>query len=360
MGPMLALLPPDSTYAPAPFEPHRLLTHPHLQTVVGEVVARKLPAMHAAWRTAGQEVLFELSDGDRLQGFLHLLPDDPERLRPVVLQLHGLEGHADSHYQVGLSAKAFAAGFHTLRLNFRNCGDTEHLARRLYTGHGTADVLEVVAQLRDRWGFRNVYGTGVSLGANLLLRLLADAGDAPPAGLAGAVAVSPPIEMAAVGKAFREGLNWGYEAFFLNSLKRKLRRKVRLSPGGEELAPVLELLPSIRTLRQFDDLITAPRNGYVDAPDYYARASSGDDLHRIAVSTLIIHAQDDPFLPYGMYASRLEAIRANPHLTALFPTHGGHVGFLSHAGAPRREPWMDERWAENEAIAYLQSLPASR
>lgn len=360
MSPMLALLPPETAYAPAPFEPNRLLLHPHLQTVVGEVFPRRLSAEHDPWRAALQEELFELSDGDRLQAFMHLQPDDPERRRPVVLQLHGLEGHAASHYQVGLSAKAFAAGFHSVRLNFRNCGDTEHLAKKLYTGHGIPDVLEVIAQLRDGWGFRTVYATGVSLGANLLLRLLADAGEAPPAGLAGAVAVSPPIEMAAVGEAFRQGLNWGYEAFFLNSLKRKLRRKVRLSPGGRELAPLVAMLPSIKTLRQFDERITAPCNGYADAKDYYTRASAGGDLPRIAVPTLIIHAQDDPFLPFGMYAPRMDAIRSNPHLTALFPAHGGHVGFLSRPGAARRAPWMDERWAENEAIAYLQSLPSSR
>lgn len=359
MIPMLALLPPETTYRPVPFEPHPVWRHPHLQTIIGEVAPRKLAARHDAWRAACQEVLFELSDGDRMQAFVHLRPDDPERRRPVVLQLHGLEGHAGSHYQVGLSAKAFAAGFHSVRLNFRNCGDTEHLARKLYTGHGIGDVLDVLAQLRAEWGFQTLYLTGVSLGANLLLRLLADAGDQPPAGLEGAVAVSPPIEMEAVGEAFRHGLNWGYEQFFLKSLKRKLERKVRLSPGGQEFAPVVAMLASIKTLRQFDDLVTAPCNGYVDARDYYTRASSGDDLHRIAVPTLIVHAQDDPFLPYGMYAPRMEAIRSNSHLTALFPEHGGHVGFLSRPGAPRREPWMDERWAENEAIAYLASLPTS-
>lgn len=353
---MIALLPPDAPYAPSPFVPSRLLGHAHLQTIVGEIFPRRLSTRHDPWRAARQEVLFELTDGDRLQAFVHLQPDDPARRRPVVLQLHGLEGSADSHYQVGLSAKAFAAGFHSVRLNFRNCGDTEHLARRLYTGHSTGDVLEVLAQLRAEWGFSTLYATGVSLGANLLLRLLADAGDRPPEGLAGAVAVSPPIEMVAVGKAFREGLNRGYEAFFLQSLKRRMRRKYRLSPGGAELAPVVAMLPSIKTLRQFDDLITAPRDGYADAADYYAQASSADDLPRIAVPTLIVHAQDDPFLPFSMYAPRLEAIRQSPYLTAVFPEHGGHVGFVSGPDAPRPEPWMDERWAENEAIAYLLTL----
>lgn len=360
MEPMLALFPPGTTYSPAPFEPNRLLRHPHLQTVVGEVFPRRLPAQHDSWRAASQEVHFELPDGDRLQGFVHLQPDDPERRRPVVLQLHGLEGSASSFYQLGLSAKAFAAGFHSVRLNFRNCGNTEHLARKLYSGRNTADVLEVLAQLRERWGFETLYATGVSLGANMLLRLLADAGEDLPSGLVGAAAVSPPIEMAACGVALRQGLNRGYEAFFLQLLKRKLRRKHRLSPGGAELAPTLERLSAIKTLRQFDDLVTAPLNGYADADAYYAHASSADDLPRIAVPTLIIHAQDDPFLPYGMYAPRMEAIRSNPNLTALFPTHGGHVGFLSQPGLPLRESWMDERWAENEAIAYLQSLPHSR
>ncbi|MNX88081.1 putative hydrolase [compost metagenome] len=347
-------------FEPTAFEPHPLFRHPHLQTVIGEVLPRQFASRHAAWLAAGRLEQFVLADGDRLQAVLHLHPNDPDRSKPVVLHLHGLEGSAEARYQRGMSAKAFAAGFHSVRLNFRNCGDTEHLARSLYNGRSTDDVLAVLAALRGGWGFSTLYATGVSLGANLLLRLLADAGEQLPDGLAGAVAVSPPVDMALTGEALGQGLNRGYSAYFLGLLKRKMRRKHRLSPGGETLAPIIAQLRDVRTLRAFDELVTAPLSGYADAAAYYAHASSGDDLHRIQAPTLIIHAQDDPFLPYAMYAPRMEAIANNPYLTTLFPAHGGHVGFLLPKGRPVRKPWMDEWWAENEAIAYLQALHEAR
>lgn len=350
---------PES-FVPTPFEPNPLFRHAHLQTVVGEVLTRDFSRQHGAWLAAARTELFELPDGDRLQAVVHLHPDDPARERPVVLHLHGLEGSAEARYQRGMSAKAFAAGFHTVRLNFRNCGDTEHLARGLYNGRSTGDVLAVFAALRERWGFSTLYGTGVSLGANLLLRLLADAGDQPPEGLAGAVAVSPPVDMDMTGDALGRGLNRGYSAYFLGLLKRKMRRKHRLSPGGAELAPVIEQLRRVRTLRDFDELVTAPLSGYADAAAYYAHASSGGDLGRVQVPTLVIHAQDDPFLPFGMYAPLQESIAANPYLATIFPAHGGHVGFLGAKGGPARLPWMDEWWAENEAIAYLMALNGAR
>lgn len=358
MGGMQAKQPP--TFDPSAFEPHPLFRHPHLQTVIAEVLPRNFAQGHGAWLAAGRTEQFELPDGDRLHAVMHLHPDDPERRRPVVLHLHGLEGSAEARYQRGMSAKAYAAGFHSLRLNFRNCGDTEHLARALYHGRSTDDVLAVLAALRERWGFSTLYATGVSLGANLLLRLLADAGATPPAGLAGAVAVSPPVDMSMTGVALDRGLNRGYSAYFLGLLKRKMRRKYRLSPGGEELAPIIAKLRRVRTLRAFDELVTAPLSGYADAEAYYAHASSGDDLDRIQVPTLLIHAQDDPFLPFAMYAPRTEAIAANPYLATLFPAHGGHVGFLMPKGRPVRLPWMDEWWAENEAIAYLLALHEAR
>ncbi|HEY9897860.1 MAG TPA: alpha/beta fold hydrolase [Pantanalinema sp.] len=351
---------PPVAFDPAPFEPHPLFRHAHLQTVVGEVVPRDFARHHAPWLASARTEQFTLADGDRLQAVLHLHPDDPARLRPVVLHLHGLEGSAEASYQKGISTKAYAAGFHSVRLNFRNCGDTEHLARALYHGRSTDDVLAVLAALREEWGFSTLYATGASLGANLLLRLLADAGQAPPPGLAGVVAVSPPVDMAMTAAALDRGFNRGYTAYFLGLLKRKMRRKQRLSPGGEGLSELVRELGRVHTLRAFDELVTAPLSGYPDAATYYAHASSGDDLHRVRVPTLLIHAQDDPFLPYAMYGPRMEAIAANPYLVSVFPDHGGHVGFLMPKGRPGRRPWMDEWWAENEAIAYLQALHEAR
>lgn len=340
-------------FRPTEFRPHPWLRHAHLQTVFGEIWPRPLGREHDAWRQACERVELTLPDGDRVVAFLHLHPDDPGRARPAVLHLHGLEGSAEASYQRGLSAKTFAAGFHSVRLNYRNCGGHEALASGLYSGRSTQDVLDVLDLLRKRWGFRHTMLTGVSLGGNMLLRLLADAGDDVPGGVIGAVAVSSPIDMAMTSKAIGRGLNRAYELFFLTLLKQKLRRKVRLSPGGERFLPFVREFGRIRSLRDWDDRITAPFAGFESADAYYASASSGPDLGRIRVPTLLLHAQDDPFIPFEMYQERNAEIDANLWLCPAYPLHGGHVGFWAAPGTWGDEPWMDERWSENEAVRFL-------
>lgn len=338
-----------------PFVPARGMRNPHVQTILADKLPRRFPrgeALLAPWRNARREVEFELPDGDRLLGHLHLHPDDPGRTRPLVLHLHGLEGCADSHYQVGLSVKAFAAGFHSLRLNFRLCGDTEHLARRPYHGRRTEDVLSVLSTLRETWGFGIVHATAVSMGGGLLLRLLADAGEQPPTGLGAVVAISPAIDYRASFAVFYRGFNRVYANYFLRLLKRKVRRMARVGPGRADVMPLLPALRRVHTLGEYDALITAPLCGFPGPGAYYDAASSADDLGRIRVPTLILTAQDDPMIPFSSFEDRRDAIAANPNLSTLFPPHGGHAGFL--AERPKQpHPWMDGRWGENVAIAYL-------
>ncbi|MNT14760.1 putative hydrolase [compost metagenome] len=222
----------------------------------------------------------------------------------------------------------------------------------------TADVRSILDLMHRDWGLREFYLTGVSFGGNLLLKFLVESAEEPVEGLLGAAALSAAIDFNRV--TFREGLSWGYERYFLAKLKRKMERKVRLSPGGAELAPYVAKFDRVKTLRDFDTLITAPLNGYDSAEHYYTEASAADALDRIAVPTLLVHAEDDPFVPFAMYRERMARIRSNPMILPVFPATGGHVGFYADAGVPRPQPWMDERWSENAAIAFLASLEADR
>lgn len=331
------------------FEPQRLFRGPHLQTVLSEIVPRRPLPTWKPWAGVRRRELFEMPDGDRLAAFVHLQPSDPRRRRPVVLHLHGLEGHADTEAQRALSAKAFAAGFHSVRLSFRNCGDTESLARDLYYGSRPGDLDTVVRALHEAWGFETVHVTGISLGANLLLRHLADR--PADSGIARAAAISAPIEMGQALEALSRGANRIYDRYFLAALKRKLRRKLHLSPDGDRLRPYIERMAQIRSLAEWDEHITAPLGGFASAEAYYQAGSSGPDLDKVRVPTLLIHAKDDPFIPFAMYEQHGERIRANAALCPRFPEHGGHAGFWARARGP--EPWMDTHWAENRAIAFL-------
>lgn len=337
-----------------PFRPNPLLLNQHAQTIVGTVLPRHFRD-EAAWRESGSERVFELPDGDRLLGVLHRHPGDPDRRQPLLLLMHGLEGAVDSHYVRGMSVKAFRLGYHSLRLNFRNCGGTEHLASRLYTSM-LIDDIDHVLRLLAAEGWPVVIPVGVSMSANMLLALLARYGDQAPEPVRGAVTISPPIEQTQVSEAFGKGFNRIYDAYFLVKLRQKMARRAELAPDDARAAEEAELARRVRNLREFDDRITARSLGVEDAYAYYRAASSGDRLADIRVPTLLIHAQDDPFLPFSMFQSRMDVIARNPALITSFPEHGGHVGFLGAPFTPVSEPWMDEYWAENQAVRFVRWL----
>ena len=69
------------------------------------------------------------------------------RREPTLIALHGLNGSSEAHYMRGLAAKAFARGMNVVRLNQRNCGDTEHLSEGLFHSGLTADAAHVVDEL---------------------------------------------------------------------------------------------------------------------------------------------------------------------------------------------------------------------
>lgn len=121
-----------------------------------------------------------------------------------------------------------------------------------------------------------------------------------------------------------------------------MKRKTVLYPGKWDLTG----LDRIRTLREFDDRYTAPDGGYGSGADYYDRAGARHVLGTIATPTTIITAQDDPFIPYAMFA--LPAIQHNPSIRLIDPRHGGHCGFFQ----PRKNG-EDQFWVENRIVDVM-------
>ena len=263
--------------------------------------------------------------------------------RATLVALHGLNGSSAAHYMRGLAAKAFARGMNVVRLNQRNCGDTEHLASGLFHSGLTADVAHVVSELSDVDGLPTIVVAGYSLGGNLALKLAAEYGTHAPRTLAGVAAVSPILDIAACVRALEGPGNGLYQWNFVKDLKRRMRRKDRLQPGAFDLTK----LAAVRTVRDFDDAYTAPYFGFRNAADYYYRASALRIIERIAVPALVITAEDDPFVPPEAF--RDPKIAANPHIDLRLSAHGGHCGFV---GPPSYDD--DGYWAERQIVAFAE------
>lgn len=263
--------------------------------------------------------------------------------RPSLVALHGLEGSSDAHYMRGLADKFFAAGFNVIRLNQRNCGGTEHLSPGLYHSGLTADPRAVIDELVEVDGLSAVAVVGYSLGGNLALKLAGEYGETPPPALKAVAAVSPTIDLEKCVRALEQPRNWIYQWHFVWSLKRRMRRKARLFPGRFPI----ERLGEVRSIRTFDEIFTAPHHGFRDAADYYDRASAIRVADRIRVPTLVISAEDDPFVPPEMF--RDPRLASNPWVTVVLTPHGGHCGFVTE---PR--DGQDGYWAEVAVLDFAR------
>jgi len=314
-------MPGEVIYSPAWWIPGG-----HLQTLWGKLFRRQSPALTIPER-------WDTSDGDFLD--IHRLRADPGA--PRVLLLHGLEGTIRSHYAQGLLNEAARRGWGADLLIFRSCGSEMNRARRFYHSGETTDTAFVLERISREFPDSPLALAGVSLGGNVLLKFLGERGTDLPSQLRAAAAISVPFDLSRSAKRINRGLSRLYQRFFLNSLRRKAQEKAVRFP---DLAPASRIA-GIRTLEDFDNVITGPLHGFRSAQDYYERSSSLPWLERIRIDTLLLSAVDDPMLPPEVLDEVREIASQNPALRLEFVDRGGHAGFI--AGSV---PWRPFYYAE--------------
>ncbi len=294
----------------------------------------------------GQSVsrVFEIEPDTRIRGEFHWQQNPREH--PTLVLLHGLEGSCESNYMRGTAEKAWVAGFNVVRLNQRNCGGTEQLTSTLYHSGLSCDIHAVVSELIERDGLPEIFAAGFSMGGNLVLKMAGDMGASTPAELRAVIAVAPALDLASCADALAAPRNFIYEHHFVTRLKSHMRYKASLFPQLYELRGISGFR-RIRTVRDFDDVITARYCGFADASDYYTRSSASRVISEIHVPTLIITSKDDPFVPFEPFQN--PAIRANPRITLIATEHGGHCAYIS------KENGSERFWAEARIVEYCKN-----
>lgn len=310
-------------------------------TIAAAFWPRKFPQLPAA-----SPRLFDVEEGTQVRGDCHW--QEEPRKHPTLVLLHGLEGSSESGYMKGCAEKASAAGFNVVRLNQRNCGGTERLTPTLYHSGRSGDFRAVLLELVERDRLPAIFFAGYSMGGNLVLKMAGELGESAPEELRGIVAVAPCLDLAACADALGEARNFVYNRHFVWKLKARMRRKARMFAGLYSF----DGMGRIGSVRDFDETITARFCGFEGADDYYARSSAMHVLAAIRRPTLILAAQDDPFVPFSTFER--EAIRENPNIRLVAPEHGGHCGFISEEGGE------EQFWSEARIVEFCEEHSAER
>lgn len=270
--------------------------------------------------------------------------DAPDPDAPVLTIFHGLEGTVASNYAQGLMHQARTRGWGAAMLIFRTCDGRIPETPRLYHSGETTDADAFFRRLIAERPGRPLVASGISLGANVLLKWLGEQGAGVPQEIRRAAAVSTPFDLGEGSRFLEQGFSRNYVRHFLRSLKGKAEAVLAAHPT----MPVdWARVAAAECFWEFDDAFTGPAHGFAGAEDYYRRSSSLGFLHAIQVPTLLFSAVDDPFLPPRVLDQVREVARENRHLMPEFTPRGGHVGWV--AGPP----WRPEYYLEGRVAHWL-------
>jgi uncharacterized protein len=323
------------------FRPPAWMAGGHRQTLLGYWCRRGL-----SWTLPAEDVWVDAGDDVRLLLRATWQPG-PREARPILLIVHGLGSSDQGGYVVSIGRLAFAEGWHVVRMNMRGAGDSEAAGPRFYNAGLDTDVLAVLDLLAGM--SPRVAMVGFSLGASVSLLALGRRRERIPAAVRCMAAVSPPLDLAACADALARPWNRFYQEYFMRSLRVAYRRRQRSHPhlyeAGRERG--------IRTVREFDERITAPYGGYPSA-----RSSAGPWLGAIDRPVLVLAAADDPMIPDE--SVRRFLLPAPPRVRFEIATTGGHVGFVGPTRAPGRL-WAAERSLDflTEEVGESEERPAA-
>jgi len=316
------------------YRPPLHLRNGHIQTIY-PTLFRPLPV------TNPQRQRIETPDGDFLDIDYHL--STAGRHGRLVVVSHGLEGNARKKYPLGMASHLTSCGWDVICFNFRGCSGEPNRLSRFYHSGVTDDLHTVIRHGLMEGGYSTVALIGFSMGGNQTLKYLGEEPEKVPDEVKAAVAFSVPCDLAGSARRLEAWENKLYMQYFMRGLREKIRIKSAMFP---ELLNT-EGLDEMCTFFPFDNRYTAPLHGFRDAADYYRRCSSKQFLHAIRVPTLLVQAEDDPFLSASCYPKEEAAV--NRVLSLLVPRHGGHVGFVQFNRANRY-------WSEEQAGLFLDNV----
>ncbi|MCC5920458.1 MAG: alpha/beta fold hydrolase [Cyclobacteriaceae bacterium] len=288
--------------------------------------------------TSAKEIEIPTKDDDFLE--IDIYDNDPKK---VIVISHGLEGNSKRSYVLGMTKYFYDRGYTVVAWNYRSCGSRPNKKPIFYHSGATYDLSEIHLYVKKSFSNAKIGFIGFSLGGNLSLKYLGELKkEASNLNVAGGVAISTPVDLMGASKIITHDALKLYQFRFLRSLRKKVKLKAKEHPEID-----LNILKKVNTLYEFDNLLTAPLHGFKNADDYYYHASSIRFLDNINVPTLLLNAQNDPFLSKSCFPDNIK----NQLINTLYPKFGGHVGFR-----PKKLISNQHYWSEKVTFEFMDRL----
>jgi predicted alpha/beta-fold hydrolase len=280
---------------------------------------------------------FILQDGDFVDCYWLNRPTSSTCQKSIVTLFHGLTGSYQSPYIQGIMQHLTQLGYSCVLMHFRGCSGRSNRTARAYHSGDTADAKAWIEQLKYSYPNAKLFAIGYSLGANMLLKLLAEYQHNSP--IFAAAAISAPLQLNNSAATLKKGFAKLYQFYLLRGLKKSLLHKYAYYNYEALIGLSMDKIKSISTIEEFDDLYTSRIHGFKSAQHYYQKSSALQYLSKITTNTLVINAKDDPFMQPEILPSHGE-VPSNVYLE--FPNHGGHLGFIS-GSLIKPEFWLEPR-----------------
>jgi predicted alpha/beta-fold hydrolase len=305
------------------FHPFFGLRSPHLQMILSAFVPAGKSPPSAQW-------LVDVSNGDKLSCEVSTPPEWSYNDKTVVL-IHGLGGSHLSRYMIRVARKFYHHGIKVVRVNLRGCGSGEGLAKTPYCAGNSQDVFNVVELLKTSFPDSEVFVVGFSLGGNIALKLAGELGNDADKYIKAIFAVCPPFDLERTVQSIQKPKYYLYHQYYLKNILKHTARWTN---------------QKIRSLYEVDNVITGPSWGFKNAKEYYDQSSCKRYLNQICIPTIILSAEDDPFVSL----KDLDRMGLSGDVRLYATRYGSHMGFLGSITQGRNFQWMDDlllKWANN-------------
>ena len=331
---------------PEEFRPPWYLRNGHIQTILTGFYKPKPPLPPT--------IEHKIPMGD--DGYSLVFENRPSRpdaghVEEAVLLLHGLGSSHEGTYMTTMTHRLLEKGIRVFRADLPGAGPSGKFTSLPPHGACFEEVWKMLLLFRDKLGIQRWRMSGVSLGGNILLKLLAskhmqiDTGDGSrDLSILRAVSVAPPIRLSDCCNHMERGVHRLYASYFMGALRSQAKLRASIWPNW---AKYLEGA-SFSTIRKFDETMTAPLAGFRDAEEYYEAGSSAAWLDQIQVPTVILVDQHDPIVPSWMFENA--SLSASTTLRKSY--FGGHVGYMHRdivvngSGDPISKRKRLHRWSD--------------